>query len=135
LLRVIAKKVFIGAVKGVLTYVVFLVLLPMLFSKVLGIPVEVDRGLGVLMLGLFTSLGVASSVTKPFIGIPLSALSTIVALYILVAIGKEVSEASKYIEIPLSVSLDITPLLILVAGFTVLNAVIEFFEKLVAQEE
>jgi len=115
---------------------VFWVLIPWLISIILRIPFEQPLHLAVLVLGVFIGLGVASSSTKPFIGIILSVLSALLALNILVGIlGGVVSASIEYSGVFVEASLDYTPLLVLIVGFTVIYAIIDCFERFLKLEE
>jgi len=134
--RRIIKNTLFGVFKGVVYYWVFWVLIPWLISIILRIPFEQPLHLAVLVLGVFIGLGVASSSTKPFIGIILSVLSALLALNILVGIlGGVVSASIEYSGVFVEASLDYTPLLVLIVGFTVIYAIIDCFERFLKLEE
>jgi len=115
---------------------VFWVLISWLISSVFGVPFEQPLHLAVLVLGVFTGLGVVSSCVKSFIGIIFSVLSSLLALGLVVGIlGGVVSTRLEYSGVIVEANLDFTPLLVLIVGFTVVYTIMECFERIVELEE
>uniref|UniRef100_A0A7C5TG52 Uncharacterized protein n=2 Tax=Ignisphaera aggregans TaxID=334771 RepID=A0A7C5TG52_9CREN len=134
--RIIVKNIILGVFKGMVYYVVFLVLMPWIISSVFRMPLELPTYFTVFIFSIFIGLGVASSIVKPFIGLVLDALSSLFAVYILLSIWGNVSSTSiEYSGVVVEISLEYTPLLVLIVGFTLIYTIIRCFERLVKFEE
>ena len=134
--RRVAKGVAVGAARGLAYYAVFLVLVPRLFGDALGVSIEPPTGLALLTLGVFVGLGIASSSAKPFVSVTLDALTSLLAVYVLVRVwGTEVSTDVGYSGAPVEAYLGYAPLPLLVSCLILLYAVVSCFERLTKLEE
>ncbi|MFZ8783354.1 MAG: hypothetical protein ACO2OR_05165 [Desulfurococcaceae archaeon] len=127
----VIKNTILGVVEGLLYYIVYFSLLPLIFSSALGVPIEPPPLLALLLLGVFIALGVISTSVKPFIGLVFEALSsTLGALILLVVIGEKLTTSIEYGEVVAEISFEFKPLLLVIIGFSVLYAIVRCFKRL-----
>jgi predicted tellurium resistance membrane protein TerC len=127
----VIKNTILGVVEGLLYYIVYFSLLPLIFSSALGVPIEPPPLLALLLLGVFIALGVISTSVKPFIGLVFEALSsTLGALILLVVIGEKLTTTTEYSGVVAEISFEFKPLLLVIIGFSVLYAIVRCFERL-----
>jgi predicted tellurium resistance membrane protein TerC len=127
----VIKNTILGVVEGLLYYIVYFKLLPLIFSSALGVPIEPPPLLALLLLGVFIALGVISTSVKPFIGLVFEALSsTLGALILVVVIGEKLTTSTEYSGVVAEISFEFKPLLLVIIGFSVLYAIVRCFERL-----
>ncbi len=127
----VIKNSILGVVEGLLYYIVYFRLLPLIFSSALGVPIEPPPLLALLLLGVFIALGVISTSVKPFIGLVFEALSSILgALILVVVIGEKLTTTTEYSGVVAEISFEFKPLLLVIIGFSVLYAIVRCFKRL-----
>jgi len=134
----IIERILIGVIKGLIYYIVFVHVLPFFLDIALGFPIEVIEPLTFsLLIGVFISLGIISSITKPFIGIIFSSLSFMLGLLILLdIISLGVAEVPMTVRgVKISAAFEFKPLLLIIIGFSIIFIIIGIFEKIIHGEE
>lgn len=138
MVKKIIERILIGVIEGLIYYIVFVHVLPFFLNIALGFPIEVIDPLTFsLLIGVFISLGIISSITKPFIGIIFSSLSFMLGLLILLdIIGLGVVEVPVTIRgVKVNAVFEFKPLLLIIIGFSIIFTVIRIFEKIIHSEE
>jgi hypothetical protein len=128
--RVVKNTVF-GVLEGVVYYIVYFKILPVVFSSALGVPIEPPPLLTMLILGVFIALGVISTSVKPFVGIVFQAMSSILgALFLLSILGKTLTYSGEFNGVSVEMSMEIKSIVLVIIGFSVLYTVIRCFTRL-----
>jgi hypothetical protein len=128
--RVVKNTVF-GVLEGVVYYIIYFKLLPMVFSSALGVPIEPPPLLTMLILGVFIALGVISASVKPFVGVVFEAISSILgALLLLSILGKTFTYSAEFNGVSVEMSMEIRSIVLVIIGFSVLYTIIRCFSRL-----
>lgn len=139
--RKILREVFFGVAEGLIMYLIFVVAVPWFLVNAMGIQIPDEEMLNPIVttfyLGVFIGLGVIASVLKQPVGLVFEALSSLLALAILVrfvgpGVFRETIEIGGAI---MDVEFEITALLMVIVGLTLINSVMRMFERLVSMEE
>lgn len=137
----IVYKVLLGVIEGVVFYYLFVVLVPWFFADVLKVPLPevyaADSARIVLYLGVFTGLGLLSSLVKAPIGLVFDVILSVLALSLLLRYtGSGVfREVMVFGGVTVEAEFKMIILLALIVGFTVLNTLMRIFEKITSVEE
>ncbi|MEM3763323.1 MAG: hypothetical protein QW721_02815 [Desulfurococcaceae archaeon] len=137
----IVYKALLGVIEGVVFYYLFIVLVPWFFADVLKIPLPevytTDSARIVLYLGVFTGLGLLSSLVKAPIGLVFDVMLSVLALSLLLRYtGYGVfREVMVFGGVTVEAEFKMVILLALIVGFTVLNTLMRIFEKITSVEE
>lgn len=137
----IVYKVLLGVIEGVVFYYLFVVLVPWFFADVLKVPLPevyaADSARVVLYLGVFTGLGLLSSLVKASIGLVFDVMLSVLALSLLLKYtGYGVfREVMVFGGVTVEAEFKMVILLALIVGFTVLNTLMRVFEKITSVEE
>lgn len=134
----ILRNIITGVLRGVLLYLVFVIILPYMLTRVTNIPITVIEPLTMAyILGFFIALGVISSSVKPFIGIIFDIIASLIGLYFLLSVFHS-GEFETSIEIAgykVEASFNLELLLLLIMGFSIVFTVLNMFDKLIKSEE
>ncbi|MCS7139412.1 MAG: hypothetical protein N3F04_00715 [Candidatus Nezhaarchaeota archaeon] len=138
MVRGLIRRIVVGAVEGFTLFILFAYIMPLLVGEMMRFPVEFEHPIVIAaLIGVFISLGVISSSTKPCIGVVFSATSLLLGLLILIdVLGVGV------VEVPLEVYgtkvtalFEFKMLLFTIIGFSVIFTIMRMFEKLLRSEE
>lgn len=134
----ILKNIIIGVLHGVLLYLVFVIILPFMLTRVANIPLTtIDQLTMAYILGFFIALGVISSSIKPCVGIVFDIIASLIGLYFLLSIF-HAGEFETSIEIAgymVEASFNLELLLLLIIGFSVAFTILNMFDKIIKSEE
>lgn len=133
----IAKKIISGLITGALYYIVFIVLLPYVMVNVFGLYIEEMRPeVLIFYLGVFISIGIASSILPSFIGVIFESLSYLIGILILVSLvqGGVFQTTVNYQGTEYYVAVDLRFILLVIIGLGVISTMLSMFQRLIHTE-
>lgn len=134
----LCKNIIIGIINGLLLYIIFVVILPLIVFQLTSIPVKlVDPLVTVYILGFFIALSVISSSIKPFIGIIFDVILSLIGLLFILSIVNlgEYETVINLYGYDVEVVFSFKPLLLVVIGFGILFMISNIFSKLLKSED
>lgn len=133
----IAKKITSGLLTGTLYYLVFIVILPYVMVSIFGLHIEEIRPeVLIFYLGVFISVGIASSILPSFIGVVFESLSYLIGILILVSLvqGGVFHTTVYYQGVEYDVTIDLKLILLVIIGFGVISTILSMFQRLIHAE-
>lgn len=133
----IAKKIISGLLTGFIYYVVFIVLLPRVMGDIFGLYIEEIQPEALFFyLGVFISIGIASSILPSFIGVVFESLSYLTGILILISLiqGGVFQTTVDFQGTEYVVMVDLKFLLLVIIGLGVISTILNMFQRLIHTE-